>query len=425
MYKRILFSIMVILLIGAVAVPTFAQGGTVSVLGVWGGAERDAFMKALEPFEAATGIKVEFTGTRDLVAVLTTRVAAGNPPDISILPNPGQLEEFAKIGELVNLSTFMDMNKLQSDYAKTWLDLGSYKGELYGIYTGASLKSLVWYNPKAFKKAGYKVPKTWDELIVLSDKIVADGKTPWCIGLESAAASGWPGTDWIEDIMLRIAEPEVYDKWVNHEISWTDPRVRRAFELFGQIARDEKYVYGGTAAELTTNFGDAPDALFTSPPSAYMHRQATFITSFILKYDPDLVPGIDFTFFPFPPIDSQYGTPALGGANVFVVFNDIPEAKALMRYLATPGFEEILAAETGWLSANRRVSQGAYPDELTRKAAQVLASAETFRFDGSDMMPSSVGSGSFWTGILDYIGGENLDTVLKKIEDTAVGAYGG
>lgn len=423
MGKKILVFSLMMLLIGVVAASAFAEQKTVSILGVWGGAERDAFMKSLEPFEAATGIKVEFTGTRDLPAVLTTRVAAGNPPDMAVLPNPGQMEELAKVGELVNLETFMDMSKLQSDYAKTWLDLGSYGGKLYGIYTGVSLKSLVWYSPKAFNEAGYKVPETWDELIALSNKIVADGKAPWCIGLESGAASGWPGTDWIEDIMLRTAGPEVYDKWVNHDISWTHPQVKRAFELFGQIARNEKYVYGGTATELTANFGDAPDALFTSPPSAYMHRQATFISSFILKHNPNLVPGIDFSFFPFPPIEPQYDTPALGGANVFVMFSDTPEVEALSRYLATPGFEEILVAETGWLSANRRVSLGAYPDELTRKAAQILIQAPIFRFDGSDLMPASVGSGSFWTGILDYVGGEDLDTVLKKIEATAVEAY--
>ena len=423
MGKKILVFSLVTLLIGAFALTGVAQQKTVSILGVWGGAERDAFMKSLEPFEAATGIRVEFTGTRDLPAVLTTRVAAGNPPDMAVLPNPGQMEELAKAGELVNLGTFMNMENLRSDYAKTWLDLGSYEGNFYGIYTGVSLKSLVWYSPKAFADAGYRVPKTWDELIALSDKIVADGKAPWCIGLESGAASGWPGTDWIEDIMLRTAGPEIYDKWVNHEIRWTDPQVKRAWQLFGQIARNEKYVYGGTATELTTNFGDAPDALFTSPPSAYMHRQATFISSFILKHHPDLVPGIDFSFFPFPPIDPQYGAPALGGANVFVMFNDTPEARALMRYLATPGFEEILVAETGWLSANKRVGLGAYPDELTRKAAQILIQAPIFRFDGSDLMPASVGSGSFWTGILDYISGENLDTVLKKIEDSAVEAY--
>jgi len=424
MRKKVIFFLILGLLLSGIPAASFA-GKTVTVLGVWGGGERDAFMKTLEPFEAATGIKVEFTGTRDLPAVLTTRVAAGNPPDISVLPNPGQMQEFARVKALVDLSKVMDIGKLRNEYAKTWIDLGSFKGVLYAIFISADLKSLVWYSPKAFADAGYTVPQSWDELIALSDKIVAQGASPWSIGLESGAASGWPGTDWIEDIMLRIAPPEVYDKWVNHEISWTDPVVKRTWQLFGQIARNEKYVYGGPETALTTNFGEAPNALFTTPPRAYMHKQATFIKSFILKYNPDLVPGRDFSFFPFPPIEPQYGIPALGAADMFAMFNDTPEARALMRYLATAGAQEIWVAQLGKLSANRRVNPNAYPDDLTRKAARILASAETFRFDGSDLMPAAVGSGSFWSGVLDYVGGEELDSVLERIEEVAVEAYKG
>jgi alpha-glucoside transport system substrate-binding protein len=424
MGKKVVFLFFLVLLTGVFCTTAFAEK-TVTILGTWGGAERDAFMKMLEPFEAATGIKVEFTGTRDLPTILTTRVTAGNPPDVSVIPNPGQMQEFAEIGALVKLSEFMEIGKLQDEYSKTWIDLGSSGGKLYSIFISADLKSLVWYNPKAFADAGYQIPKTWDELIVLSDRIAVQGRSPWSIGLESGAASGWPGTDWIEDIMLRTAGPEIYDKWVNHEISWTDPMVKRAWELFGGIARNEEYVYGGPATALTTNFGEAPDVLFATHPRAYMHKQATFIKSFILKYDPDLNPGEDFSFFPFPSIDLEYGTPALGAADMFAMFKDTPEARALMRYLATAGAQEIWVAQLGKLSANRRVNPNAYPDDLTRKAAKILASADTFRFDGSDLMPAAVGSGSFWSGILDYVGGEDLDSVLKRIEETAVEAYKG
>ncbi|MBE0477662.1 carbohydrate ABC transporter substrate-binding protein [Candidatus Aerophobetes bacterium] len=424
MLKKVVFVLILGFLLGGICATSFAQK-TVTVLGVWGGEERDAFLKTLEPFEAATGIKVEFTGTRDLPAVLTTRVAAGNPPDISVLPNPGQMQELAKIGVLVEVGKFLDVGKLGKEYAETWINLGSFKGKLYAIFLSADLKSLVWYSPETFADAGYAVPTSWDELIALSDKIANQGKSPWSIGLESGAASGWPGTDWIEDIMLRITSPEVYDKWVNHEIPWTDAVIKRAWQLFGDIVRNEKYVYGGVATALTANFGEAPNLLFTTPPRAYMHKQATFIKSFILRYNPELVPGKDFSFFPFPSIDAKYGTPALGAADMFAMFNDTPEARALMRYLVTAGAQEIWVAQLGKLSANRRVNPNAYPDDLTRKAADILSTAPTFRFDASDLMPAAVGSGSFWTGILDYVGGEDLDSVLRRIEATAVEAYKG
>jgi len=423
MFKKISFMILVVLLIGIFSTGVFATSNTVTVLGVWTGGEAEAFNKMMAPFEAKTGIKVEFTGTRDLPTILTTQVEAGNPPDVSAIPNPGQMIEFARDNKLVDLSTFMDMEVLRSDYSPTWLDLGTYKGKFCGVFISADLKSLVWYNPKAFAAAGYTVPTTWDEMIALSDKMVADGKTPWAIGFESGAASGWAGTDWIEDIMLRTVEPEVYDLWVAHGISWLDDRVQRAFELFGQIALNDKYVYGGTNAELTISFGDSPDALFTTPPNAYMHRQATFIKSFILDHFPNLVPGEDFDFFPFPPIDPQYGTPALGAADMFAMFNDTPEAQAFMQYIVSPEAQEIWVAELGKLSANKRVNPVAYPDDLTRKAAKILSEASTFRFDGSDLMPSAVGCGSFWSGILDYVSGVSLKNVLMTIETTALDAY--
>jgi len=423
MLKKTSFIILVILISGMFALNVFAASNSLNVLGVWTGGEAEAFQKMMAPFEAETGIKVEFTGTRDLPAVLTTRVEAGNPPDVSAIPNPGQMKEFAKSGKLVDLSTFMDMDVMGNDYSQTWLDLGTYKGKFYGVFISADLKSLVWYNPKAFAAGGYTVPATWEEMIALSDKMVADGKTPWAIGLESGAASGWAGTDWIEDIMLRTVKPEVYDLWVSHGISWVDDRVQRAFELFGQIALNEKYVYGGPNAELTINFGDSPDALFTTPPNAYMHKQATFIKSFILDHFPDLVPGEDFDFFPFPPIDSQYGTPALGAADMFAMFNDTPEARAFMKYIVSPAAQEIWVAELGKLSANKQVNPAVYPDDLTRKAAKILVNASTFRFDGSDLMPSAVGCGSFWTEILDYVSGVSLKNVLMTIETSALDAY--
>jgi alpha-glucoside transport system substrate-binding protein len=393
--------------------------GVVTVLGVWGGAEFEAFSEAVAPFTEETGIGMAFETSREQKTVLVTRVEAGNPPDLAILPQPGLLVDLAKMGALVPLDTFIDMDQLKKDYAQSWIDLGSYEGTLYGIWIKGALKSLVWYSPAAFEAGGYEVPTTWDELIALSDQIVADGGVPWCIGLESGAASGWPGTDWIEDIMLRTAGPDIYDQWVNHEIPWTDPAVKTAWEYFGQIALNEDYVWGGTTGVMSTFFGDSPAPIFDSPPGCYMHRQASFITAFF----PEGVTEEDYDVFAFPEIDPAYGVPALGAGDVIVMLNDTPQARAFIQYLATAKPHEIWAAKGGFLSPHRGVSLDAYPDDITRKQAEVLTSAEVFRFDGSDLMPAAVGAGTFWTGVMDYVGGEDLDAVLEMIEASAVDAY--
>lgn len=315
------------------------------------------------------------------------------------------------------------MNAFRNEYAESWIDLGSYDGTLYGVYISADIKSLIWYNPKEFKKRGYKIPGTWEELIALSDRMVADGLTPWSIGLESGAASGWPGTDWIEDIMLRVAGPELYDQWVNNEIPWTAPEVKKAFELFGQIACNPQYVYGGSTNILTMNFGDAANPLFTTPPRAFLHRQAGFITSFIREQHPELAPGEDYDFFPFPPIDPKLGNPVMGAADMMSVCNDTPEARALMNYLSSADAQSIWVGELGKLAVNQKVSSDAYPDDLTRSMADILHAAPVFRFDGSDSMPGAVGSGAFWEGVLNYIRGESLDDVLEYIQDVAAETY--
>ena len=401
------------------------SGGTVNVLGTWGGSEIEKFNDAIAPFKEETGYGVAFEGTRDLSAILTTRVEGGNPPDIAILPNPGLMQSFAEQGELVDISQFMDMDSLQNDYKQVWLDLGSHNDTLYGIFYKAAVKSLVWYVPANFEEAGYEVPETWDEMIALSDQIVEDNpdglRKPWCIGIESGAASGWPATDWVEDIMLRTAGPETYDQWVAHEIAWTSDPVSNAVGTFGDIARNEDYVVGGTQGVVSTNFQDAPNFMFGEDYSCYMHRQASFVTSFF----PDNVTAEDYDFFPFPPINEEYGTPVLGGADLIVMLNDTPEARALMEYLATPEPQEIWAEAGGFISPHQGVDPAVYPDDLTRKQAETLTEAEVFRFDASDLMPSAVGSGAFWEGMVNYVSEGNLDQVLQNIETAAEDAYGG
>jgi alpha-glucoside transport system substrate-binding protein len=402
-----------------VSLAAVAQQVTIAV--VWSGNELDAFKAVIAPFEAETGIDVIIDEVgRDLPTVLPIRVASGNPPDLAALPNPGQMKEFAEQGALVPLDDVANL----ADHPAAFVDLGTVDGHVYGLFIAADLKSLVWYNPKAFAARGYGVPTSWPALIALSNQIVADGGTPWAIGFESGAATGWPGTDWIEDIMLRTAGPDLYDQWVNHEIPWTHPAVKKAWEYFGQIVNASGYVYGGPVGALTIFFGDSPSVMFDSPPGAYMHRQATFIQSFILGSSPELVPVEDYDVFAFPPISPIFGNPLLGAGDLIGVFNDTPEAMALANYLASAEAQEIWCGTLGKLGINKNVDPSVYPDPITARAAGMLANAEIFRFDGSDLMPAAVGSGTFWTGVLDYISGISLDTVLEAIEASAVEAYG-
>lgn len=409
----------------AARAPERAPGvaGTVTVLGVWGGSELDSFTAMVKPLEDQSGVKVAFEGTRDLNAVLTTRIQGGNPPDVAVLPGPGQMAEFARAGKLVPLGNVLDVSAMKDQYAKSWIDLVTIDGKVYGVFVKAALKGLIWYNPKAFQAAGYQVPKTWDELLALTDRIAREGKTPWCIGLESGAASGWPATDWIEDIMLRSAGPEVYDKWHRHEIAWTDPAVKNAWDLFGKIAANPKYVYGGAQGVLATNFGESPFPLFTDRPGCYLHHQATFIQDFIQKQYPSLKPVDGFDFFAFPPINPNVPPAVEVAGDVVGVFRDTPQARRLIAYLTTPEAQAIWVRRAGALSPNRKVPLDDYPDPLSRRAAQILTAAEVVRFDASDLMPEAV-NGAFWKGTLDHVQNPaRLGEILQNLERIASESY--
>ena len=419
MLRKILAMVLVLSLVGAVGILGFAQKQVVIAV-VWSGVELQAFEETLIPFEQDTGIDVvvESVG-RDLPAVLVTRLAVGNPPDLAGMPNPGQMKEFANQGALVALDGIVDF----SESSKAFIDLAKVDDRVYGLFISADLKSLVWYSPKAFAAKGYEVPTSWPAMIELCNKIVADGGTPWALGMESGAASGWVGTDWVEDIMLRTAGPDLYDKWVSHEISWTHPAVKKAWEYFGQIVQQPNYIYGGAPGALMIFFGDSPNALFTDPPAAYMHRQATFIQSFILNANPGLVAGEDYDVFPFPPISPIFGNPLLGAGDLISAFNDTAETRALLNYLASAEAQGIWCKALGKLAVNKTVDPSIYPDPITVNAAEMLANAEVFRFDGSDLMPAAVGAGTFWSGVLDFVSGIPLDTVLASIEASAIDAY--
>jgi alpha-glucoside transport system substrate-binding protein len=278
---------------------------------------------------------------------------------------------------------------------------------------------MVWYPKKAFDAKGYEVPETFDDLMALSDQIVADGSTPWCVGFESGGATGWPATDWVEDIMLRTAGPDTYDKWYKHEIPFNDPAVKAAVQKFGDVMFKKDYVLGGAAHTVDVAFADAPGPMFQNPPKCWLHRQANFIAA---EFPTKAKAGVDYDWFPFPPIDQQ-GT--LYGGELTVVGKSADKAVAkdfLTRFIA-----QDVQCKMGGVAASSRVSPNVnvgadcYVNPILADASTVLTGAlkdGSGRFDASDLMPAAVGSGSFWTGMVKYLkeGPDSLDGVLDDIE---------
>ncbi|MEM9089320.1 MAG: ABC transporter substrate-binding protein [Cyanobacteria bacterium P01_F01_bin.53] len=402
-----------------------SQGNTVRVLGAIVGDQQVRLEAALAPFEQETGIDVIYEGTDAFTTLLPVRVDSGEPPDVAMFPQPGLMKSLAEEGALVALDEVMSRDELLKYYPESWVDLSTVNEQVYGVWYRSAVKSLVWYVPEEFKKRGYKIPNTWDEMLDLSDQIVAEDNHPWCLAVESGNASGWVGTDWIEEILLRTAGPDFYEQWVKHEVPFNAPEVQEAFEYFGNIVRSPGYVWGGTTAVLSIPFGDSPVGLFTpsaskadatdesAAPQCFMHRQANFVTGF---FPEGVTSGEDVDFFPTPNINPEYGNALLVGGDIFSMLNDTPEARKLMAYLATPTPHEIWAKEGDFLSANKQVNLDVYPDAISRKQAELLTSADIVQFDGSDAMPGAVGTGTFWSGMMDFIAGASAAEVTERIE---------
>ena len=396
------------------------SGESMTISGPWLGADKDLFTSIVAYFEEATGVKVQYAGSDSFEQQIVIDTGAGSAPNIAVFPQPGLASDLASKGYLVPLGD-KTRDWLKDNYAagQSWVDLGTYKDKdgkptFYGFPFKADLKSLVWYIPENFEDAGYEVPQTMEELKALTEQIVADGGTPWCIGLGSGAATGWPATDWVEDMMLRTASPETYDKWVTNEIPFDDPAVVNAIEEFGWFARNDKFVDGGSGAVATTDFRDSPKGLFTSPPKCYMHKMASFIPSF---FPEGTQLGVDADFFYFPAYAGKdFGKPVLGAGTIFAITKESKAAEAFIQFLETPIAHEIWMAQSGLLTAFKGVNLDAYANSTLRKQGEILLNATTFRFDGSDLMPGKIGAGSFWTGMVDYAGGKSAKEVATEIQ---------
>ncbi len=397
------------------------KGTVVTMTGPFTDEDAVKFNDSIADFEKKTGIDIQYEGTKQFEATISVRVKAGDAPDIVDFPQPGLLGNFVRQGKVVNVLDFMSEDYLKQQYNQSWLDMATMPGPdgkpiMAGVWQRFNAKSLVWYPKKAFDEAGYKVPQTWDELMALTKQIADDGDTPWCIGIESGAATGWPATDWIEDIMLRTTSPQNYDKWVRGELPFESPEVKHAAEIMAQIWFNDKYVYGGRNAIVTTFFGDAPAPMFENPPKCWLHRQGNFITSFFPK---GVKAGVDYDFFYLPPIDPQYGKPWLVAGDIMAMFNDRPEVRAVMEFFTKGESVKKWLASGGALGAQKDVQLDWYGDPVEKKIASMVRDATTIRFDGSDQMPGEVGAGSFWKAMTDWVSGTiDLDTALKEIDDS-------
>jgi alpha-glucoside transport system substrate-binding protein len=399
------------------------SGQTVTVFGPWLSPENTYFQNALSYFEAATGAKAVYTGSDSMEQQIVIDAEAGSPPNIAVFPQPGLAAVMAGKGLLHPLEDGM-ADWVATNYAagQSWVDLGTYadqdgNDQTYGFFYNVNVKSLVWYSPENFEDAGYDVPTSMEELKALTEQIVADGEVPWCIGLGSGAATGWPATDWVEDLMLRTQPPEVYDQWTTNEIPFDDPRVVAAIEEFGWFALDDAKVAGGSGAVGTTDFRDSPKGLFTSPPQCYMHRQASFVPAF---FPEDVEFGVDTDFFYMPSYsDKDLGNPVLGGGTLMALTDPSDATNALMDFFKLPLAHEVMMAQTGFLTPHNGVNLDAYKDDTLRGLGEILLGATTFRFDGSDLMPGGVGAGSFWTGMVDYSAGtKSAQETAKAIQDS-------
>lgn len=408
-------------------VTTTAALGAVEVLGTWGSSELDAFNEMMAPWEQQTGGKGNFTGTRDLTAILTTRIQAGNPPDIAILPNPGLMMQYANAGNLKPLSGMLNMPTIQQQYPQAWIDLGTVSGELYALFVRAANKSMVWYDPATFSANNWQTPSTWDEMITLSNTIVSAGATPpapWAMGVESGAASGWAATDWIAQIFLEQNGGDVYDQWVAHAIPWTDSRIKDAWSMFGTIVNTPGYIPGGATTVVATNFQDASYWPFDTPAKAAMYYEGDFVEGFITTQFPNLEAETDFDYFPFPTINPQYENAVTGGADLVVAFKDTPAVRSFVNYVSTPEAQDIWVKKGGFVSVNKEISVSDYPDPVAQKSVQQLLSASTFRFGAGDSMPGAMQT-AWWAAVLQYLQNPGqLDSILTSLESTAVTAYG-
>ena len=397
---------------------------------IWGSdVDAPGLRAELARIEEQTGIRVSYQIFEGFFDPAAFDVDRADLPDISLWSVPGQVRELAARGELVDLGTYVDLSTARAAFSDYLVDSASLGAGLFGLPVKVDLKGLVWYPVPEFAEAGYTVPETWDGLMALADQMVADGHQPWCLGLFSGISSGWPGTDWMEALVLRLGGVDVYDQWASHEIAFDHPVVRQAAAMFGDVAFGEGFVTGGPEAIGTRGWDEAMFPMFSDPPRCWMYNMASFLMDG--NFPADMHAGVDADFFVMPPVDPDRTPPSFGGGQFATAFRDRPEVREIMRSLLRPDWgtawasmpdSSFMPAHAGFDPERCRATEG---DPRTKEArvrlcqiARDSISAGLWRYDASDLMPPSIGAGAFWQGMVDYIdqGPEGMDEILAQIE---------
>ncbi|HEX7095124.1 MAG TPA: extracellular solute-binding protein [Acidimicrobiales bacterium] len=396
------------------------EGQSIEVAAVWsaGSDEQPNFEAVLDLFEEQTGASVTFVSTGDDIAtVLGTRLEGGDPPDVAMLPQPGLMRDLVNQGALRPIEDIAG-DLVDENFAPIWRELGSVNGELYGVWFKAANKSTFWYRPDLLEDAGVEPPETWDELIDVAQAISDSGVTPLSIG----GGDGWTLTDWFENVYLRSAGAEMYDQLAAHEIPWTDPSVVEALGTLADLWSRPGFVLPNST---TTLFPDSVARVFNEPPQAAMVYEGDFVAGTIAG-ETTAVVGEDADFFPFPSINDSPPS-VVGGGDVAVLLTDNPAAQELIRFLTTPEAAEVWVQRGGFTSPNQNVDTSLYPDDISRRSAEQLLSAEDFRFDLSDQQPAAFGgtpAQGMWKILQDFLADpSNPEATAQQLEAGAAAVF--
>jgi alpha-glucoside transport system substrate-binding protein len=389
--------------------------GQITIFSLWGGSEQEAFQKVLTQFTKDTGIKTKYEAARDFLPVIRTRLAADNPPEVAILPRPGFVDELAGDDALISLEDLgLDPDAINENYADTWTDLATFEDTTYGVVAKANSKSTVWYKPNSFEENGFQIPTEWQGLLLLTKEYKDKGMTPWAAGA-SGDDNSWTLTDWFEQIYARQAGPEKYKQlFESGDVSFNDQSVKDAVTEMLKIVNDQ-YMEGGIDTVLGISFVDSIGRVFGKNPKAELFYEGGFVGGIATgQVNTSLKPGEDIDFFEFPQFDPDDSGMVVGSGDVAAAFVNNEDVAKLLEYLATPEAGRIWVSTGAIASPNEGVTDTDYPNELVTKEAKQLKEAKTFLFDGSDLLPGTLGQ-NFGTLLQNVI--KNPDQVDQLLDD--------